>query len=169
MGLAPYGDPKYVELIRDRLVELKDDGSFRLNMDYFGYLTGLTMTNDRFAELFDGPAREPESEITQREMDLARSMQVVTEDIVLNIGGALAEGNRRVVPVPGRRRGAQLRRERAPAPRVGFRGYLDSACRRRCGRCAGRGAVDLARRQEQRAVRGRPQRRDAGIIPGAGL
>ena len=85
MGLAPYGEPKYVDRIRDTLLDLREDGSFRLNMDYFGYLDGLTMTNQRFAELFDGPARKPESEITQREMDLACSIQVVTEDIVLRM------------------------------------------------------------------------------------
>lgn len=85
MGLAPYGEPKYVDLIRDNLLDLKADGSFRLNMDCFGYLDGLTMTNDRFAALFGGPARKPESEITQREMDIARSIQVVTEDIVLRM------------------------------------------------------------------------------------
>ncbi len=82
MGLAPYGEPKYVGAIKDNLVDLRDDGSFRLNLDYFGYLDGLTMTNQRFAALFDGPARSPESAITRREMDLARSIQVVTEEIV---------------------------------------------------------------------------------------
>ncbi|TAN37700.1 MAG: hypothetical protein EPN23_04075 [Verrucomicrobia bacterium] len=85
MGLAPYGQPRYIQQIREHLLDLKDDGSFRLNMDYFGYLDGLTMTNARFAELFDGPPRSPESEITQREMDLAASIQVVTEDIVLHM------------------------------------------------------------------------------------
>ena len=85
MGLAPYGEPKYVDAIWKNLVDLKEDGSFRLNMDYFGYLDGLTMTNDKFADLFDGPARTAESEIGQREMDLARSIQVVTEDIVLRM------------------------------------------------------------------------------------
>ena len=85
MGLAPYGEPKYVRLIREKLLDLKEDGSFRLNLDYFGYLDGLTMTNDSFAELFGGPARKAESEITKREMDIASSIQVVTEDIVLRI------------------------------------------------------------------------------------
>ncbi len=83
MGLAPYGEPKYVDLIRDNLLDLRPDGSFRLNLSYFGYLDGLTMTNDKFARLFGGPARKSESEITQREMDIARSIQVVTEEIVL--------------------------------------------------------------------------------------
>ncbi len=85
MGLAPYGEPRYVKQILDHLVAVKDDGSFRLNMEYFGYLDGLVMTNDRFAGLFGGPARKGESEISQREMDLARSIQVVTEEIVLKI------------------------------------------------------------------------------------
>jgi carbamoyltransferase len=85
MGLAPYGEPKYVDRIKEHLLDLREDGSFRLNMDYFGYLDGLTMTNDKFADLFDGPARSAESEITQREMDLARSIQAVTEEIVLKM------------------------------------------------------------------------------------
>jgi carbamoyltransferase len=85
MGLAPYGEPRYADRIRDNLLDLREDGSFRLNLDYFGYLDGLTMTNARFADLFDGPARDPESEITRREMDIARSIQVVTEEIVLHM------------------------------------------------------------------------------------
>jgi len=83
MGLAPYGEPKYVDRILDNLIDIRDDGSFRLNMDYFGFHDGLTMTNDRFARLFDGPARAPETDMSRREMDLARSVQVVTEEIVL--------------------------------------------------------------------------------------
>ena len=85
MGLAPYGEPKYVKTIYDHLVDLRDDGSFTMNMDYFNYAVGLTMTNDKFSTLFDGPARKPESPLTQREMDLAASVQVVTEDIMLKI------------------------------------------------------------------------------------
>lgn len=85
MGLAPYGKPKYVNVIRDHLIDLRKDGSFRLNMEYFGCLKGLTMTNDRFARLFDGPPRKLGAEITMREMDLARSIQVVTEEIVLKM------------------------------------------------------------------------------------
>ncbi len=83
MGLAPYGRPKYVDLIKDKLLDIKDDGSFWMDMDYFNYCQGLTMTNDRFAELFGGPARQPESELTQREMDIAASIQKVTEEIML--------------------------------------------------------------------------------------
>lgn len=85
MGLAPYGKPKYADLIRKQLLDLREDGSFRLNMDYFGYLDLLTMTNSRFADLFGGPPRRPEAEITQREMDIARSIQEVTEEIVLRM------------------------------------------------------------------------------------
>jgi len=85
MGLAPYGEPKYVQTILDHLVDLKDDGSFTLNQKYFNYLTGLTMTNGAFDKLFGGPPREPESKLTQREMDLARSVQEVTEEIMLRM------------------------------------------------------------------------------------
>lgn len=85
MGLAPYGQPKYVDLIWKHLVELRDDGSFRLNQKYFNYLGGLTMTSPAFDELFGGPPREPESLLTQREMDLARSVQVVCEEIILRM------------------------------------------------------------------------------------
>ncbi|HZS12110.1 MAG TPA: carbamoyltransferase N-terminal domain-containing protein, partial [Nitrospirales bacterium] len=85
MGLAPYGEPKYTDLILTHLIDLKDDGSFRLNLDYFEYCTGLRMTNDRFHRLFGGPPRAPESELTQREMDLARSIQEVIELAVLRI------------------------------------------------------------------------------------
>ena len=91
MGLAPYGWPKYAGLIREKLIDIKKDGSFALNMRYFNFATGLTMTNDAFAELFDGPALAIGEAITQREMDLARSIQVVTEDIILLIVRHLAE------------------------------------------------------------------------------
>jgi carbamoyltransferase len=87
MGLAPYGEPVYVDLILKELVDLKEDGSFRLNMRYFNYCAGLTMTNRSFHRLFGGPPRRPETEITQKEMDLARSVQVVTEEIVLRAAG----------------------------------------------------------------------------------
>jgi len=85
MGLAPYGEPKYVDLILDNLLDLKEDGTFRLNMKYFNYATGLTMTNEKFANLFGSPAREPEGELTQKEMDIARSIQWVTEEVVLRL------------------------------------------------------------------------------------
>ena len=89
MGLAPYGEPKYVQTIYDNLIEAKDDGSFRLNMDYFAYCTDLTMTNDRFDSLFGSPPRNSAEPLTQRHMDLARSVQVVTEEIVLRLCGSL--------------------------------------------------------------------------------
>ncbi len=82
MGLAPYGEPKYVSLILDHLMDLCEDGSFRLNMEYFNYCQGLTMTSHRFHRLFGGPPRKPESELTQKEMDLARSVQEVTEEVM---------------------------------------------------------------------------------------
>ena len=85
MGLAPYGEPKYVDLIYDNLIDVKDDGTFRLNMAYFNYCTGLTMTNEKFDQLFSGPRRAPESKISQKEMDIAASIQVVTEDIVIKL------------------------------------------------------------------------------------
>lgn len=85
MGLAPYGKPKYKEAILSELIDAKDDGSIRLNLSYFDFLGGLKMTNKRFAKLFDGPERKPESEITQREMDIAASIQVVTEEVVLKM------------------------------------------------------------------------------------
>ena len=90
MGLAPYGAPTYVDLITDNLVDIHDDGSIELNLKYFDFLGGLTMTNDRFAELFGGPARSPESAITRREMDIARSIQDVTEEIVMRMAATAA-------------------------------------------------------------------------------
>ena len=85
MGLAPYGEPKYADLILDRLVDLKDDGTFRLDMSYFDYPTGLRMVNERFERLFGGPARDPASPLTQREMDIAASVQRVVEEIVIRL------------------------------------------------------------------------------------
>ena len=85
MGLAPYGEPKYVDAILTELMDLHDDGSFRMNQEYFNYLSGLTMTNGGFDRLFGGPPRQPESKLTQREMDLARSVQVVCEEVVLRM------------------------------------------------------------------------------------
>ncbi|MBU1096123.1 MAG: carbamoyltransferase [Bacteroidetes bacterium] len=83
MGLAPYGEPKYVDLILNELMDLKDDGSYKLNMKYFNFAAGLTMTNKNFDKLFGGPPRKPESKLTQKEMDLARSVQDVTEEVML--------------------------------------------------------------------------------------
>ena len=89
MGLAPYGKPKYVQAIYDNLIDLKPDGTFRLNMEYFNYCTGLTMTGRKFDELFGGPPRNPESLLTQRDMDLARSIQEVTEEVMLRLSRSL--------------------------------------------------------------------------------
>ncbi len=89
MGLAPYGKPVYKQLILDNLVDVKPDGTFRLNMDYFDYCTGLSMFNTRFCRLFGGPPKKPEDQTTEREMNLARSVQDVCEDIVLKLGNSL--------------------------------------------------------------------------------
>lgn len=85
MGLAPYGEPRYVDMILDHLIDLKEDGTFRLDMSYFNYATGLTMTSNKLHELFGAGPRKPESELTQREMDIAKSIQEVTEEIVLRL------------------------------------------------------------------------------------
>ncbi|MGV3720197.1 MAG: carbamoyltransferase [Actinomycetota bacterium] len=97
MGLAPYGSPRYVEQIYERLIQVSDDGSFRLNQEYFDYTAGLTMTNERFHALFGGPPREPESLLTQKEMDLAASVQVVTEELMMRLA-------RRAHELTGKRR-----------------------------------------------------------------
>ena len=85
MGLAPYGEPKYVDSILNELIDLKEDGSFKMNMEYFNFNAGLTMTNDKFHKLFGGPPRKPESKLTQKEMDLARSVQDVTEEVMIRM------------------------------------------------------------------------------------
>ena len=91
MGLAPYGEPKYANLIKEKLIKVAEDGSFQLDMSYFDYATGLTMTNKKFDELFGGPPRTSETDLTQREMDLAASVQKVTEDIVVLIAKDIAK------------------------------------------------------------------------------
>lgn len=85
MGLAPYGEPRFADKLKDNVIDIREDGSFQLDMSYFDYCTGLRMTNKKFDDLFGGPAREPESELTQREMDLAASVQKVTEEVVLKL------------------------------------------------------------------------------------
>ena len=85
MGLAPYGNPRFKDLIFDKLIDVKEDGSLRLNLSYFDFLGGLRMTNQRFSKLFGGPRRKPETDITQREMDIAASIQAATEEIVLRM------------------------------------------------------------------------------------
>src|SRR5437870_5863020 len=87
MGLAPYGEPKYVSLIKEKLLEIRDDGSLKMNHEYFSYSQGLRMTNRAFDKLFGGPPRKPESKVTQREMDLARSIQAITEEVMLKMTG----------------------------------------------------------------------------------
>ncbi|MDD9997173.1 MAG: carbamoyltransferase [Rhodospirillaceae bacterium] len=89
MGLAPYGEPRYLELIRDRLIDIKEDGTFRLNMEYFDYCTGLAMTNKKFEALFGRSRRLPEADLTQDDMDIAASIQVVTEQIILRLASTL--------------------------------------------------------------------------------
>ena len=91
MGLAPYGEPRYAGLIKDHLIEIKEDGSYALNMSYFNYCTGLTMTNGHFDTLFGAPPRRPESALTQRDMDLAASIQAVTEEVVIKLARGIAK------------------------------------------------------------------------------
>ena len=91
MGLAPYGEPRFASLIKENLIDIKDDGSYRLNLDYFDYCTGLTMTNEKFDALFGGPRRKPEERLTQREMDLAASVQAVTEEVVLKLARGIRD------------------------------------------------------------------------------
>ena len=90
MGLAPYGEPTFVKTIKDHLVEIRDDGSLWMNQDYFTYAHGLTMTGSRMESLLGGPARQPESRLTQREMDLARSIQDITEEVMLKMARVCA-------------------------------------------------------------------------------
>lgn len=91
MGLAPYGEPRYSDLIKNNLIEISEDGSFQIDISYFDYATGLKMTNNKFHNLFGGPPRNPETKITQREMDLAASIQKVTEEIILKLSKNIAE------------------------------------------------------------------------------
>ena len=86
MGLAPYGKPIYAEIIKDKLINIKEDGSFKLDMNYFDYCTGTTMTNNKFNKLFDGPPRKEEGKLTIREMNIAASIQYVIEEIIIKIG-----------------------------------------------------------------------------------
>ena len=91
MGLAPYGEPIYKDLIKNHLIDIKDDGSFKMDMTYFNYCTGLTMTNKKFHNLFGGPPREPETPLTQKEMDIAASIQNVTEEIIIKLAKNIAK------------------------------------------------------------------------------
>ena len=103
MGLAPYGEAKFAQVILDNLIDVKPDGSFRLNLEFFDYCTGLRMTNSRFDELFGGPRRDPEELIEQRHMDLAASVQVVTEEVILRLTRSLSKETKEKKPVLGRR------------------------------------------------------------------
>jgi hypothetical protein len=100
MGLAPYGEPKFAGLILERLIDLKEDGTFRLDQAYFDYCTGLTMTNERFDALFGHPARKPEELLTQFQMDVAASIQAVTEEVILRL--ARSPAIRSSPPLPQR-------------------------------------------------------------------
>ena len=137
MGLAPYGQPRYADLIRDNLIDIKADGTFRLDMHYFDYATGLRMTNERFAALFGRPARKPESPLTQHEMDIAASVQKVTEDIVLSAATTLRkETSAENLCLAG---GVALNcvangRLQREGP---FTEHMDSACRGGCRRSTG--------------------------------
>lgn len=103
MGLAPFGEPIYAELIKEHLISIKDDGSFELNMDYFPYEYDLKMINQKFCKLFNGPERKPESDITKREMDIAASIQVVTEEVMLRLARMIRQetGQRNIVMAGG--------------------------------------------------------------------
>ncbi len=170
MGLAPYGEPKYVDRILDHLIDLKDDGSFRLDLDYFDYCTGLTMTNQKFADLFGAPVRDWKKELlTPFHMDIAASIQKVTEEVMLRLARALSARTRPRQSLPGRRRRAQLRRQRQDFARRRLQEHLGAARsgrRRRGGRRRARGVASVPRQRPQRRRRARP---DEGRIPWAGL
>ena len=122
MGLAPYGRPLYAQKIKDHLLDIKPDGSYRLNLDYFGYVDGMSMTTPKFEELFGGPARKPEARITRHDMDMAASIQAVTTELVLGIARhARKETGARHLVLAGWRRGAQLRRQWRAAARTDLR------------------------------------------------
>ncbi len=169
MGLAPYGKPKYVKAIYDHLIDLKEDGTFRLKIDYFNYCTGLTMTNGKFDELFGGPARKPESKLTQRDMDLARSIQEVTEEVMLRLDSNSASRNRRRESLSGGWRCAELCRQRQNSPRRTIQRSVDSTLRRRCRWRRRRGAHRLAPTGRQSASADGFQGCNAGQLSGAVL
>ena len=153
MGLAPYGEPVYADLIREKLIDLKDDGSFRLDMSYFNYCQGLTMTSRKFDRLFGGPPRRPESPLTaardgHRRVDPGGHRG---DHAPLRPARPRADGHEE--PLPGRRRGAQLRGQRPDPARGALREHLDPAGGRRRRRRAGRGPVHLAPVARQAAHR----------------
>ena len=144
MGLAPYGEPKYVSLIKDKLLEVRDDGSLKMNHEYFSYSQGLRMTNGAFDKLFGGAPRKPESRITQKEMDLARSIQVITEEVMLKMTKLRPPRNGDEETLHGRRRGVELRGQWPSLARSAVRRYLDSTSGGRCRGRPGNRAGDLA-------------------------
>ncbi len=169
MGLAPYGEPVYADLIREKLVDLREDGSFRLNLDYFGYVDGLSMTNGRFHDLFGGPPRRPETPIEQRHMDLASSIQQVTEEIVLR----MARHVRKTTGLPNLCMAGGVALNCVANGKIVRRGNLrpglDPARLGRCRGGAGRGLVRLARAPWARRVAVGPKDAMQCLPPGAGL
>ena len=167
MGLAPYGEPKFAQLILDNLIDLKPDGTFWLDQSYFDYCTGLRMTNDKFDRLFGAPARQPDELLIQRHMDLAASIQAVTEEVVLRLTRSLASETGARKSLPRRRRGAQLRGEWQGAARRQVQAHLDPAGRGRRRRRARRRARRVSHLQ-RRTARGRQQarRHERGAISG---
>ena len=169
MGLAPYGEPKFAQLILDNLIDLKPDGTFWLDQSYFDYCTGLRMTNDKFDRLFGAPARKPDELLTQRHMDLAASIQAVTEEVVLRLTRSLASetGAENLCLAGGVAlncvaNGKVLRDGK-------FKQHLDPAGRRRRRRRARRGARRVSHLQ-RRTARGRQQaRRHERGVSRAGL
>ena len=112
MGLAPYGEAKYADLILEKLIDVKPDGSFRMDMSYFNYCQGLTMTSEKFHRLFGRPARKPETQISQLDMDVAASVQKVTEEVMLRCAHHVYATDAAEEPLPGRWGGAELRGQR---------------------------------------------------------
>ena len=134
MGLAPYGKPIYKEIILDKLLDLKSDGSFTMNMDYFAYCHGLTMTTEKFSKLFGGPPRKSESQITEREMNLASSIQAVTEEIVLRMASYARDLTGKKKPLLIWRSCPKLRCQWKIARFGSVRSDLGSTCFGRCRR-----------------------------------
>ena len=157
MGLAPYGRAEVRPGIHDHLLDLKPDGTFRMNMDYFNYCTGLTMTNAQVRRAVRRPAPRAETTLTQREMDLARSIQEVTEEVMLRLARTLHRETGQRQPLPRRRRGAQLRGQRPDPARGAVPRAVDPAGGGRRRRGARRRAARVA--PAGRAARARPARR----------
>jgi carbamoyltransferase len=153
MGLAPYGEPRFVDAIYTHLVEVKEDGSLRLNLEYFQFLRSLRMTNSKFDQLFGGPARQPETPVEQRHMDVARSIQVVTEQIMLRLArhARAVTGQRNLCLAGGVAlncvANGLIQRER-----IFERMWIQPAARGGCRRSLGRGAGGLAHAQRPSAT-----------------